>query len=112
VRQFLQLSARWMYVYNVLRPHSGVGMDHQSPLAVLQRLGYTGDERIALFPPVLLDAIRADLLLSCCPETGNDLLAHYRSSQIGVPGTRGLKYTGAEDVRCIAWRKCVEVEQP
>jgi len=77
VRQFLQLSARWMYVYNVLRPHSGVGMDHQPPLAVLQRLGYTGDERIALFPPVLLDAISTDLLLSCCPETGNDLLAHY-----------------------------------
>jgi hypothetical protein len=80
VRQFLQLSARWVYIYNVLRPHSGVGMDHQPPLAVLQRLGYTGDEWIALFPPVLLDAISTDLLLSCCPETGNDLLAHYTAN--------------------------------
>jgi len=26
---------------------------------------------------VLLDDIRTDLLLSCGPETGNDLLAHY-----------------------------------
>jgi hypothetical protein len=77
VRQFLQLSARWVYIYNVLRPHSGVGIDNRPPLAVLQRLGYTGDERIALFPPVLLDDISTDLLLSCCPETGNDLLAHY-----------------------------------
>ena len=77
VRRFLKFSAHWVYVYNVLRPHSGVGMDHQPPLAVLQRLGYTGDERIALFPPVLLDDISTDLLLSCCPETGNDLLVHY-----------------------------------
>lgn len=33
------------------------------PEAVLQHLGYTGDERIALFPPVLLDDISTDLLL-------------------------------------------------
>jgi len=95
VRQFLQLSARWVYIYNVLRPRSGVGMDHQPPLAVLQRLGYTGDERIALFPPVLLDAISTDLLLSCCPETGNDLLAHYSISvweQIGT-AARGRFFT-------------------
>ncbi|MGC8878362.1 MAG: hypothetical protein ACP5R2_03995, partial [Anaerolineae bacterium] len=63
--------------YNVLRPHTGVGMDNRSPLTVLQRLGYTGNEQIALFPPVLLDDISTDLLLSCRPETGNDLLAHY-----------------------------------
>ena len=89
VRQFLQLSARWVYIYNVLRPHSGVGMDHQPPLAVLQRLGYTGDERIALFPPVLLDAISTDLLLSCCPETGNDLLAHYTIRTLPGPANPG-----------------------
>jgi len=82
VRQFLKLSAHWVYVYNVLRPHSGVGMDNQPPLAVLQRLGYTGDERIALFPPVLLDDISTDLLLSCRPETGNDLLAHYKEGDL------------------------------
>ena len=84
VRQFLKLSAHWVYVYNVLHPHSGVGMDNQPPLAVLQRLGYTGDERIALFPPVLLDDISTDLLLPCRPEAGNDLLAHYRR-RINVP---------------------------
>jgi len=61
-------------------------MDNQPPLAVLQRLGYTGDERIALFPPVLLDDISTDLLLSCRPEAGNDLLAHYRMFEGGVGG--------------------------
>lgn len=80
VPQFLGLSARWVYVYNVLRPHTGVGMDNQPPLAVLRRLGYTGDDRIALFPPVILDDISADLLLSCDADTGNDLLAHYKEN--------------------------------
>lgn len=75
--QFLRLGACWMYVYNVLRPHSGVGMEQQPPLAVLKRLGYTGRDEIALFPPVLLDAISTDVVLSRDPEGGNDLLAHY-----------------------------------
>ena len=68
---------RWVYVYNVLRPHTGVGMDGKSPLAVLKGLGYNGDEDIALFPPIILDRISADLILSCDKEVGNDLLAHY-----------------------------------
>ncbi len=72
VTQFLRLSAHWVDVYNRLRPHTGKGMNNQPPLAVLRRLGYDGDDRIALFPPVILDEIGADLLLSCDPETGND----------------------------------------
>ncbi len=40
-------------------------MDNQPPLAVLRRLGYNGDDRIALFPLVILDEISAHLLLSC-----------------------------------------------
>ena len=36
-----------------------------------------GDEAIALFPPIILDRISADLILSCDKEVGNDLLAHY-----------------------------------
>ena len=73
----LELSVRWVYIYNVLRPHTGVGMDGKSPLAVLKGLGYNGDEAIALFPPIILDRISADLILSCDKEVGNDLLAHY-----------------------------------
>ncbi len=44
------------------------------PLAVLNR-----DEAIALFLPIILDRISADLILSCDKEVGNDLLAHYTS---------------------------------
>nr|MBC7244202.1 hypothetical protein [Chloroflexota bacterium] len=40
-------------------------------------LGYTGDEHIALLPPILLDPISTDLLLACDKEAGNDLLATY-----------------------------------
>jgi hypothetical protein len=79
VEEFLALSARWVYVYNVLRPHMGVGMGGKPPLTVLKELGYNGDEAIALFPPIILDWISADLILSCDKEVGNNLLAHYMS---------------------------------
>ncbi len=80
--QFLAFSYRWVYLYNVLRPHFGAGMEQKPPLAVLRHLGYTGDEHIALLPPILLDPISADLLLACDKETGNDLLATYRNALI------------------------------
>jgi putative transposase len=73
----LTLAARWVYFYNVQRPHFGNGMDKQAPLEVLHRLGYNGPDQIALFPPILLDDISTDLLLACDPEDGNDLLAEY-----------------------------------
>jgi len=79
--QFLALSQRWVYFYNVLRPHFGAGMDKQPPLAVLENLGYTHDHSIALFPPILLDTISTDLLLSCDPQGGNDLLTYYRPAR-------------------------------
>lgn len=40
------------------------------------RLEHTEDVRMALFPPVLLDAGSTGLLCVCDPETGHDLLAH------------------------------------
>ncbi len=78
--EFLRLGTRWAYVYNALRPHSGVGMRQQPPLAALKGLGYTGRDEIALFPPILLDPISTLLLLllSRDPESGSDLLAHHR----------------------------------
>jgi transposase len=75
--QYLSLAARWIYFYNVQRFHLGAGMDHQPPLVVLRRLGYNDSDRIALLPPILLDPISPELLLSCDPEGGNDVLAHY-----------------------------------
>jgi len=74
---FLALSYRWLYVYNVLRPHFGAGMDQRPPLVALRHLGYTGNDQIALLPPILLDPISSDLLLSCDAKDGNDLLATY-----------------------------------
>ena len=74
----LALAARWVYFYNVHRPHFGKGMDKQPPLAVLHRLGYNGPDQIALFPPILLGTISTDLLLACDPQDGNDLLTYYR----------------------------------
>ncbi len=77
---FLALATRWVYFYNVLRPHLGKQMDKATPLQVLHRLGYNGADHIALFPPILLGKISTDLLLSCDPKGGNDLLAYYKSS--------------------------------
>lgn len=74
---FCFYSQRWLYFYNVLRPHYGKGMAGSPPLAVLQRLGYTGPKTIAAFPPVLLDKVSTDLILACSQNVGNDLLAHY-----------------------------------
>ncbi len=76
-QDLLDLAARWIYFYNVLRPHLGKQMAKSTPLQVLHRLNYNGDDRIALLPPILLDTISTDLAFSCDPEGGNDLLAHY-----------------------------------
>jgi transposase len=74
---FLALASRWLYVYNVLRPHFGAGMAQRTPFATLRELGYNGDSTIALLPPILLDPISSDLLLSCDRQAGNDVLATY-----------------------------------
>ena len=79
----LTLAARWVYFYNVQRPHFGKGMNKQPPLTVLRRLGYNGPDQIALFPPILLGTISTDLLLACNPQDGNDLLTYYKVAQTG-----------------------------
>ena len=80
---FLEMAARWIYFYNVLRPHLGAGMDGRTPIEVLYHLGYNGESQIALLPPIILDPISADLLLACDSEVGNDLLAQYSQAQWG-----------------------------
>jgi hypothetical protein len=61
------MAARWVFYYNVSRPHMGGGMAGHPPLRVLQAHGFSGAERIALFPPLLLDPIADALLLACDP---------------------------------------------
>jgi hypothetical protein len=73
-----EMAALWVFYYNVSRPHMGGGMAGHPPLGVLQAHGFSGAERIALFPPLLLDPIADALLLACDPEGGNNLLAHYK----------------------------------
>jgi putative transposase len=85
VPDFLYYAQRWIYFYNVVRPHFGADMKARTPLAVLCDLGYTGDHAIATFPPILLDQISTSLIAACDPEAGNDLLAHYT---LGTPGRR------------------------
>ena len=41
----LALAARWVYFYNVMRPHFGRGMEKKPPLQALQRLGYNGHRK-------------------------------------------------------------------
>jgi len=76
-QQLLAFAARWIYFYNVLRPHLGTQMDKGTPLQALHRLGYNGPDHIALLPPILLGKISTDLLLACDPKGGNDLLDYY-----------------------------------
>ena len=78
--QMLKTACRWIYFFNVIRPHFGYDMEQQPPLAVLRKLGYTGPDQIALFPPILLDNISTDFFLSCDPKGGTDLLAHYTAT--------------------------------
>jgi len=70
----LNKAAGWMYSSNLERPHYGEGMDGKPPFQVLRQLGYDLPQEFALFPPLVLDRIRADWAL----RGGNDLLAHYR----------------------------------
>lgn len=110
----LTWSQRWLFVYNTLRPHLGAGMNQQPPLMTLRRLGYTGSSNIALLPPVLLDPISADLLVSCHRQPGNDLLATYnmrarlRCFSMGQhpPQSPGLGF----DKACALWHKPIRRE--
>jgi hypothetical protein len=68
----LRLGLQWSWFYNCRRPHSGYGLPGLSPFQRLRRLGYHGSERLAVFPPILLDTISSEWAV-----TGNDLLTHY-----------------------------------
>ena len=82
--QLLAAATRWVYFYNVLRPHFGHGMEGKPPLTFLRTLEegrYNGPDTLALFPPILLDVISPGFFLACDPEGGNDLLAYYTAKR-------------------------------
>jgi len=49
--------AKWIYWYNVRRPHFGKGMSGKPPLERLKDLGYNLSEEFALLPPIILDNV-------------------------------------------------------
>ncbi|MEM3658250.1 MAG: helix-turn-helix domain-containing protein [Candidatus Hadarchaeum sp.] len=75
--EFLKVAAGWVYYYNLVRPHYGKGMEGKPPFLVLQELGYALPQEFAVFPPLILDKISADWVLSMASRGGNDVLAHY-----------------------------------
>lgn len=66
----------------------GVGMEQQSPLCVLERLGGAGQDEIARFPSVLLNMVRTEMVHYRDSEDGNDLLAHYPFRRAVLCGVR------------------------
>jgi transposase len=100
-QHLVNVAARWLYYYNVLRPHLGKQMDKSTPLQVLQRLGYNGPDRIALLPPILLASISTDLLLACDPKGANDLLAYYNPARCPRHAIQFMNYGYGEYVEQV-----------
>ncbi len=76
-QELVKRAAQWVYYYNVERPHSGVGMDGQSPWRKLRQLGVQVPAEFAVLPPIVLDSISTDWVLG----PGNHLLPHYTQSR-------------------------------
>ena len=73
-KELLQFAAKWIYWYNVKRPHFGKGMSEKPPLEKLKDLGYNLPEEFALLPPIILD----DVSTFWAVRGGNNLLAPYK----------------------------------
>ncbi len=71
--ELLRRAAQWLYYYNVERPHTGEGMEGQSPWRKLRQLGVRVSQTFAVLPPIVLDRISTDWVLG----PGNNLLTHY-----------------------------------
>jgi len=72
-KELLEWAGKWIYWYNVKRPHFGEKMDGKPPLLKLRYLGYNLPEEFACFPPIILDNVSTFLAV----RGGNDLLAPY-----------------------------------
>ena len=54
-KAFLQLIIWWQKIYNLARPHQGLG--NLTPYERLKSLGYVTGKAICLFPPLILDYV-------------------------------------------------------
>ena len=92
VPHWVRMAAHWVYFYNVMRPHTGKGMDDRTPLDVLRQLGYHGGDSIAYMPPIILDDVSPDILLAFDPDPhpGYHQLTQYTDTG-GCGKTNGTK---------------------
>lgn len=72
-KELLEWAGKWIYWYNVKRPHFGKGMNGKPPLLRLKDLGYNLPEEFACLPPIILD----DISTFWAVRGGNNLLAPY-----------------------------------
>lgn len=74
-KEFLEKAQIWQYIYNVKRPHFGIGMEGKTPLQKLKEYGYNLNEKFAMFPMIILDEISTEIITQW---DGNKLLAYDR----------------------------------
>jgi len=75
-KELLSYARKWLYCYNVERPHFGEGMG-KPPSEKLRELGYDFPEEFACLPPIILD----DASTFWAVKGGNDLLTPYNNSE-------------------------------
>ena len=79
-QDFLEKAVGWECFYSVIRPHEGRDMNVRAPFRRLKEPVSELPQEFALFPPVILDIISTSWLL----KAGNDFLARYNITKIGV----------------------------
>jgi len=72
-KELLNYARKWLYWYNVERPHFGEGMNRKPPFEKLKESYSKLPEQFALLPPVILD----DVSTFWAVKGGNDLLTPY-----------------------------------
>ena len=71
-KALLNYARKWLYWYNVKRPHFGEGMNRKPPFQKLREFHSNLPEQFALLPPIILD----DVSTFWAVGGGNDLLTH------------------------------------
>jgi putative transposase len=72
--ELLRYARKWLYWYNVKRPHFGKDMDGKPPFEKLKEYYSNLPEQFVLLPPIILD----DVSTFWAIRGGNDLLTPYR----------------------------------
>jgi len=71
----LRYASKWLYWYNVKRPHFGEKMNRKPPFEKLKEFYPNLPEQFALLPPIILDDVSTFWQI----RGGNDLLTPYNN---------------------------------